>query len=126
MGRYRIETPVAGVTTDIGPAHFHQGVVEVDDTEPGIPGVLTYCRHNGYTVTDLDAEAAAEQDLADGVGDDDGDPLTPPPGNARVGVWRAHVVALGNGRVTADQIAGFSRDQLKEMAGQLAQEGPSA
>lgn len=123
MTRFKIETPVRGVTTDIGPAHFQQGVAEVDDTTPGVPGVLAYCRQNGYTITDL---TPLDEDQADGVGDDDGDPLTPPPGNARVGVWRAHVVALGNGRVTADQIAGFSRDQLKEMAGQLAQEGPSA
>lgn len=120
MTRFKIETPVPKVTTDIGPAHFQQGVAEVDDTTPGVPGVLAYCRQNGYTVTPLD------EDQADGVGDDDGDPLTPPPGNARVGVWRAHVVALGNGRVTPDQVATLNRDQLKEMAATLGQEGPQA
>jgi hypothetical protein len=122
MTRFKIETPVPKVTTDIGPAHFQQGVAEVDDTTPGVPGVLAYCRHNGYTVTDL---TPIDEDPADGVGDDDGDPLTPPPGNAKVGVWRAHVVALGNGRVTADQVAGLNRDQLKELAAQL-KEGPQA
>jgi hypothetical protein len=125
MTRFKIETPVRGVTTDIGPAHFQQGVAEVDDTTVGVPGVLAYCRHNGYTVTDLDA-AAVEQDLADGVGDDDGNPVTPPPGNATTEAWRDHVLAIGKDRVTADQVTGLNRDQLKELAGQLAQEGPSA
>lgn len=125
MGRYKLETPAAGVTTDIGPVHFHLGVAEIDDTEPGRAGVLSYCRHNGYTVTDLDA-AAAEQGQADGVGDDDGDPVTPPPGNATTEAWRDHVLAIGKERVTADQVTGLNRDQLKELAGQLAQEGPSA
>lgn len=121
MTRYRLETPVAGVTTDIGPAHFHLGVAEVDDTVPGIGGVLAYCRHNGYAVVDLDEQAAAER--ADDVPDDDNDPKTPPPGNASAAVWRDHLLAVG---VAEDQVRDLNRDQLRELAATLGKEGQTA
>jgi hypothetical protein len=117
MARYRIETPVPGVSTDLGNVHFHLGVAEVDE----VPHWLrNYCEQNGYPITDTQP---AEDTADEGVEDNDADPLTPPPGNAKVGVWRAHVVAIGNGRVTADQVTGFNRDQLKELAATLTQEG---
>jgi hypothetical protein len=129
--KFRLTTPAPGVTTDIGPAHFRAGVAEVDDTTVGVPGVLAYCRQNGYGVTDLDAEAAAlvtamADPATDGVEDNDNNPITPPPGNAKVEVWRAHVLAIGKDRVTEDQVASLNRDQLKELAAQLGQEGPTS
>lgn len=121
MARYRIETPSKGASGDLGPVHFHQGKAEVDE----IPyGVRQYCELNGYTITDT--QAPAEQDQADdGVGDDDNNPLTPPPANAKTDVWREHVLAIGGERVTAEQVATLNRDQLRELAAQLAQEGQS-
>lgn len=109
--RYRLETPTKGVTTDIGPVHFHLGVVEVDDTAPNVLAVLNYCRNNGYGVHELDVPAEVE------VGDDDNNPVTRPPVNAKVEVWRAHVLAIG---ATEDQVAGLTKDELKELADQLA------
>lgn len=57
MTAYRIQTPVPGATTDIGPVHFHNGVAECDDEQPNVPAVLDYCRQSGYVVTGLDREA---------------------------------------------------------------------
>ena len=111
--RYRLETPAPGVTTDIGPVHFHQGVAEVDDSAPNVPQVLAYCRNNGYGVHELDAP------VADEVGDDDNNPVTPPPVNAKVEVWREHALAIG---ATEAQVDGLTKDQLKELAAELAKE----
>jgi predicted component of type VI protein secretion system len=110
--RYRLETPVAGVTTDIGPVHFHLGVAEVDEAHPNVPQVIAYCRNNGYGVHELD-EPAAEAE----VGDDDNNPVTPPPASAKVEVWREHCVALG---ATEADVDGLTKDQLKELAAELA------
>lgn len=60
MTAYRIQTPMPGVTTDIGPVHFHQGVAECDDTEPNVPRVIDYCRERGYAVTELDRDAVSQ------------------------------------------------------------------
>lgn len=122
MARYRIETPVKGASGDLGPVHFHQGVAELDE----IPlGVRQYCELNGYTITDT--QAPAEQDQADdGVPDDDNNPLTPPPGNAKAEVWREHVLAIGGDKVTADQVATLNRDQLRELAAQLEEGQPQS
>jgi hypothetical protein len=89
MARYRIETPVPGVSTDLGNVHFHLGVAEVDE----VPHWLrNYCEQNGYPITDTQpAEDAADE----GVEDDDANPLTRPPGNAKVSVWRQHAIAVG-------------------------------
>lgn len=127
MTKFRLTTPAPNVTTDIGPAHFQRGVAEVDDATPGVAGVLAYCQQNGYGVTDLDAKAVAEaadtDPSTDGVGDDDNNPVTPPPGNAATDVWRAHVLAAHPDKVTAEQLAPLNRDQLKELDAQLAKEG---
>lgn len=109
--RYRLETPVAGVTTDIGPVHFHLGVAEVDEEHPNVAQVIAYCRNNGYGVHELDAP------VADEVDDDDNDPVTAPPANAKVEVWREHCVALGASETDVD---GLTKDQLKELAAELA------
>lgn len=108
--RYRLETPTKGVTTDIGPVHFHLGVVEVDDTAPNVPQVISYCRNNGYGVHELDVQVVE-------VDDNDDNPLTAPPVNAKVEVWRAHVLAIG---ATEQQVEGLTKDQLKELAAELA------
>jgi hypothetical protein len=119
MARYTILTPVPTATTDLGPVHFHQGKAEVDE----IPvGVRQYCEQNGYTIIDTHVEAEQAADT-DGVGDDDSDPVTPPPGNAKADVWRAHVLAAYPNKVTEEQLAPLNRDQLKDLAAQLAKEG---
>lgn len=111
MSRYQIFTPVKDASGDLGPIHFHQGKAEVDE----IPyGVRQYCELNGYMITDTQADE-------DGVPDDDGDPMTPPPGNGKASAWREHVLAIGGDRVTAEQVAALDRTQLKELAGQLAE-----
>jgi hypothetical protein len=112
--RYRLETPTQGVTTDIGPVHFHLGVAEVDDGAPNVPQVIAYCRNNGYGVHELDAPAAEPE-----VGDDDNNPVTPPPANAKVEAWREHLLAIG---ATEQQVEGLTKDQLKELAAELAKE----
>lgn len=112
MARYRIETPAKGVSTDIGPVHFHLGVAEADDATPGVPGVLAYCRNNGYGVHEIDVPVDVEVD------DDDNDPATRPPVNARVEVWREHVLALKPDA----EVDGLTKDQLKELAAELAKE----
>lgn len=89
MARYRIETPVPGVSTDLGNVHFHLGVAEVDE----VPHWLrNYCEQNGYPITDTQP---AEDTADEGVEDDDANPLTRPPGNAKVSVWRQHAIAVG-------------------------------
>jgi hypothetical protein len=112
--RYRLETPAKGVTTDIGPVHFHQGVAEVDDTQPYVDRVISYCRTNGYGVHELDAPV---DETVDGVPDDDNNPVTPPPGNASTEAWREHLLAIG---ATDAEVDGLTRDQLKELAAELA------
>ena len=115
MGRYLIQTPVKDASTDLGPVHFHQGKAEMDE----VPYWLrNYCEQNGYTITDTQPPA----DAADGVPDDDNTPVTPPPGNASTEAWREHVLAIGTDRVFADNLNGLSRDQLKELAAELAKE----
>lgn len=111
--RYRLETPTKGVTTDIGPVHFHLGVVEVDDTAPNVPQVIAYCRNNGYGVHPLDAPVDEIE-----VDDNDDNPVTPPPANAKVEVWREHVLALKPDA----EVDSLTKDQLKELADQLAKE----
>lgn len=107
MPRYLIQTPVTNYTGDLGSVHFHSGRAEVDE----LPDWLRiYCADQGYSITDQ------QPDDAGGVPDDDGDPVTPPPGNASAEAWRDHVLALG---ATADQVDGLSRDQLRELATQL-------
>jgi hypothetical protein len=123
MPRYLIQTPVANASTDLGDVHFHQGKAELDE----VPYWLSqYCESNGYSITDTQA---VDEGQADGVPDDDNNPATPPPGNATTEAWREHVLAIGKGRLTDDQVAALgtaTRDQLKEMAVQLGQEGPKA
>lgn len=117
MPRYLIQTPVKGASTDIGPVHFHQGKAELDE----VPHWLRqYCTENGYSITDTQA-------LEESDGDDDGNPATPPPGNAKAEVWRDHVLALAAARpdsgVTEDQVRDLTRDQLRELAATLGQTG---
>lgn len=111
--RYRLETPTKGVTTDIGPVHFHLGVAEVDDNAPNVPAVLSYCRNNGYGVHELEVP-----DVEPEVGDDDNNPATPPPASAKVEAWREHVLALKPDA----EVDGLTKDQLKELAAELAKE----
>lgn len=121
MARYRIETPTQGITTDLGNVHFHQGVAEVEV----VPHWLrSYCEQNGYPITDT--QPSVDEDLADGVPDDDNNPVTPPPGNASAAAWLEHVLAIGKDRIDPNQVKDMGRDQLKELAVKLAQEGQSA
>jgi hypothetical protein len=119
MARYRIETPVQGITTDLGNVHFHLGVAEVDE----VPHWLrAYCEQNGYPITDT--QPPVEEDQADeGVGDDDDNPLTPPPANAKVSVWREHAIAVGG---DPDAVNKLNRDELVAQFGATIPEGQSA
>jgi hypothetical protein len=112
MPRFLIQTPVPGASTDIGNVHFHLGKAEMDV----VPMWLRqYCEAQGYSITDQEADA---EPAVDGeVGDDDGNPVTPPPANATVAVWREHVLAIG---ATEAQVDGLTKDQLKELAAELA------
>lgn len=117
MGRYLIETPVRGASTDIGDVHFHQGKAEMDE----VPQWLRqYCEQQGYSITDTAPPSTVDEADDAEVGDDDGDPLTAPRGNASADAWREHVLALGG---TEDQVADLNRDQLRELAAELAKEG---
>jgi hypothetical protein len=116
MARYRIETPVRGATTDLGNVHFHQGVAEVDE----VPHWLrSYCEQNGYPITDN--QPPVDEDQADGVEDDDQNPVTPPPANAKLSVWREHAVAVGG---DPDTVNKMTRDELAAQFG--SQEGAQA
>jgi hypothetical protein len=109
MGRYLIQTPVRDATFDLGSVHFHNGRVELDE----VPHWLrNYADSAGYSITDQ-RPAAEAQDA-----DDDGNPLTPPPATAKVDVWREHVLALK----PAAEVDGLTKDQLKELAAELAKE----
>lgn len=111
MARYLIQTPVKGASTDVGSVHFHQGKAEMDE----VPQWLRqYCEQAGYSITDTQPPAPAEQDQAaqaddEGVGDDDNNPVTPPPANAKVSVWREHAIAVGGDPAAVNQM---SRDEL--------------
>lgn len=110
MARYLIQTPVKDASTDIGDVHFHRGKAEMDE----VPHWLrNYCEQQGYTITDTAPPAEDE------VGDDDNNPVTAPPASARVEVWREHVLALKPDA----EVDGLTKDQLKELAAELAKEG---
>jgi hypothetical protein len=125
MSRYLIQTPNRKYTGDLGSVHFHLGQALVDKVEHWLD---RYCAEQGYSITDT--QPPAEQDQADDVPDDDGNDLSPPPGNASADAFRRHVLAIGKDRVTADQVKDLNRDQLRELAAQLAtpttKEGPAA
>lgn len=110
MARYLIQSPVATATFDLGAVHFHNGKVELDE----VPHWLrNYCEQQGYSITDQGADV----EPADGeVGDDDDNPVTPPPVNAKVEAWRDHVLALKPDA----EVDSLTKDQLKELAAELA------
>jgi hypothetical protein len=116
MAGYLIRTPVPLHTGPVGDVDFIKGEATIDGDKHAAE--LAYFRAQGYVVEQITpADVPAEI-----VGDDDGNPATPPPGNASADAWREHALAIG---ATEDQVKDLSRDQLKELAAKLT-EGPIA
>ena len=64
MARYRVTTPAAGHTGQVGTIHFADGRAEVDSEAH--EASLAYCRQAGYTVEELggDGKTDAERGTA--------------------------------------------------------------
>lgn len=148
MTQFLVKTPEPKHTGAVGNVHFVEGAATVDGDK--YAAEVTYFRAAGYRVDELnehgvivvrdehgdvlghvgeDGSPVDEKGepfdgatpAAPEVGDDDGDPLTPPPANASAKVWREHVVALGG------EPGELNRDQLRELSAQLraSKEGPT-
>ncbi|MEV4053033.1 hypothetical protein AB0J55_17760 [Amycolatopsis sp. NPDC049688] len=117
MTKFRISTPVAEFTGEVGGCAFAKGVYEGEVGD----GPLAYFRSQGYTVEELDetpAEPEATEPPAPVLTFAD-DPTIAPAGNASEADWRAHCLAIG---ATQDQVKDLKRDQLKELAATITKE----
>lgn len=112
--RYRITTPVLDFTGVVGNCTFAKGAYE----GPVEDGPLAYFTAQGYGVEEITADAEPAAEVADH------DAATRPPGNASAEAWRTYLLTLPG--VTEDQVKDMSRDQLRELADKLTQEGQGA
>lgn len=103
--RYRITTPVPGVTATLGGVSFADGVAEVDDQQH--EAELRYCRGAGYTVEPIEDPVAEPAPPIPGAED-----VPQPARNASTETWRTW--AVEHGGMTPDEAAGLSRDQLAD------------
>jgi len=92
---YRITAPVAGFTGAVAGMDFARGVAEGDPS----PGALAYFRRHGYSVEEIAAGPAVEEDPAGRL----------PARSASKADWRAYAVAHGMSEEDADAA---TRDQL--------------
>lgn len=133
MRTYKVTTPVAGYTGEVGGVHFVKGEATVQAAAPlgpvgydetltrgqlaerdavtGDPNhrALAYFRQAGYTVEDVtpDADQAGE---ADAEAETPAGPVVPAR-SASTDVWRAYAKQAG---MPPEQADGMSRDQLVE------------